>query len=325
MLHLCRCVLGQHVSKSAPKWLQRPRSEVLFDLSRLQHFRDFSVNNNDSNDSSDTFEKLTYVTYASKDRKDIFKPEITNFAAKYGQKIAIDCDYPVAFTPSDYDALLADLKAFFQTNYGLKNGAPFDIVLTDIEPNGRFLNAINRNIVRLGSDFLMNLRTEKYSEVLADCENLVYLDPDAEAIVDFDASLTYVMPIVFDYANLDRIAQKAKKDGVRTSWLPIENYYQLQVPDLLLILAAVRDGVTWERAVLQFKKRMQRQEVANWKKTKMWSQPAVQLQVESIASRSGHKKDEISKLRHKLLKDRNLESYFKKSLTLDVNSIFGKQ
>lgn len=101
---------------------------------------------------------------------------------------------------------------------------PLDLHLCNVKPNSVVMNNLSRQIPTLLSK---SSPTGVHSQCFAELfpkERLVMLTPDSDNILQYDADDIYIIGGIVDYGRNDPLTlAKAKKLGIRTARLPLDN------------------------------------------------------------------------------------------------------
>lgn len=152
------------------------------------------------------------------------------------------------------------LRAFASNR---KNRIPFDMRICNGNMNTESMQHLQRiypNLLELSSP--LTVRQESYLDLYPK-ERILYITPYSPNVMNvYDPNDTLVVPAIVDYGNHGSVTMSnAKKNGIRTAWLPVEKYLQVNskrylpvniISDILLDFKNTR---SWEKALVHLPQR----------------------------------------------------------------------
>lgn len=146
-----------------------------------------------------------------------------------------------------------------------KSRIPFDMIICNgnmDNPSMQHLHKIYPNLLELLNP--LTVKQESYLDLYPK-ENILYITPYSPNVMDvYNPYDTIVVPAIVDYGYHGSVTMaNAKKNGIRTAWLPVEKYLQVRngvrslplniIADILLTFKNTR---SWEKAMEHLPQRL---------------------------------------------------------------------
>lgn len=173
--------------------------------------------------------------------------------------LVFDCAFNDIMTKYEIRYTARQLKYAFSENR--LDNRPFVMHLCNMNKDSQLWHYLKKEIRNI-EQLPIKIHAEDITEIFP-TENLVYLTPDAEDVIqEFDENNTYVVGGLVDKATRTPVTlAKAKRINVRTMRLPLDKYIKfhshktLTLDQMILIMLELKRSHDWNKALLHVPKR----------------------------------------------------------------------
>lgn len=144
-------------------------------------------------------------------------------AKLYGQKIIVDCSYEDYLTELEKFKVVKGLKRLYGENR--KHSKPLDVHLCGVKPDSAIFKNLCGQIPSLSNKkgSPTGIHTECFTDIYPK-GRLVILTPDSDNVLKYNSNDIYIVGGIVELGRSNSLTlAKAKKLGIRTARLPLEN------------------------------------------------------------------------------------------------------
>lgn len=142
-----------------------------------------------------------------------------------GQNLILDFSFSEDCLNSEYNSIVSQTQRIVKFN--LESDQPFNLWFTSLQKNSSINQLLHKQNILSPKNFI-NHKEQHYIE-LFNKDQLVYLSPDADEIIDkFDKNAIYILGAIVDrYSDEPLTFNSSKKYGIKSFRLPLEKYVLL--------------------------------------------------------------------------------------------------
>ncbi|XP_055883755.1 tRNA methyltransferase 10 homolog C-like isoform X1 [Biomphalaria glabrata] len=176
-------------------------------------------------------------------------------AMQFGLPLVIDMDYMDYMKPAEVKNTVNQLLTLYSINRADPK-MPYHLHFTSCPENHAMYRMLQIEL-QDNEHFLATVTDKSYLDVF-DNEKLVYLSPDARAIMKkFDPEAVYIIGAFNDKATQQPVSfARAKQQGIRAMRLPFDEHVSwnlggksITLNQMMEIMSGIKNGVSWKEAI----------------------------------------------------------------------------